>query len=50
MNNESWLDRLQMLSIRFAHLGLCSDIGSLSVIEAWSLYRFLSRLADEYSI
>lgn len=46
MNNMSWLERLHMLCNRFAHLGMGADLAALSVIEAWGLYRFLSRLAD----
>lgn len=42
MNTETWLDRLQMLSDRFTHLGIGSDIAA----EAWGLYLYLSRLAD----
>lgn len=46
MNNLDWLERLQSLSVRFSHLGMGADLAALSVIEAWGVYRFLSRLAD----
>lgn len=46
MNNLDWRERLHMLCNRFAHLGTGADIAALSAIEAWGLYRFLSRLAD----
>jgi len=46
MNNMGWLERLHMLCNRFAYLGMGADLAALSVIEAWGLYRFLSRLAD----
>lgn len=46
MNNEAWLERLQMLSARFSHLGMGDDLAALSIIELWGVYRFLSRLAD----
>jgi len=46
MNNLDWLDRLQCLSARFSHLGIGADIAALSIVEAWGLYLFLSRLAD----
>lgn len=46
MDNETWLERLQMLSVEFSYLGVCGDMGALSLIEAWGLYLFLSRLAD----
>jgi hypothetical protein len=46
MNNLDWLDRLQCLSVRFSHLGIGADMAALSIVEAWGLYLFLSRLAD----
>ena len=46
MNNLDWLERLQSLSVRFSHLGIGADLAALSVIEAWGVYRYLSRLAD----
>ena len=46
MNDETWLERLQMLCERFSHLGIGADLASLSLIELWGLYRYLSRLAD----
>ena len=46
MNNLDWLERLQCLSVRFSHLGIGADLAALSIVEAWGLYLFLSRLAD----
>jgi hypothetical protein len=46
MNSETWLERLQTLSVRFSHLGIGADLATLSLIELWGLYLFLSRLAD----
>ena len=46
MNNGAWLDRLQCLIVRFAYLGISSDLAGYSIIEAWGLYRYLTRLAD----
>ena len=46
MNDETWLERLEMLLIRFSHLGVGVDVVSLSLIELWGLYLHLSRLAD----
>lgn len=46
MNNLDWLERLQMLCNRFACLGIGADPATLSIVEAWGVYRFLSRLAD----
>ena len=46
MSNETWQERLQMLSVRYSHLGIGADMAALSIVEAWGLYLFLSRLAD----
>lgn len=46
MNNLDWLERLQMLCNRFSHMGIGADLAALSLVEAWGLYRLLSRLAD----
>lgn len=45
MNNE-WQKQLEMLLIRFSHLGIGADVASLSMIELWALYLHLSRLVD----
>jgi hypothetical protein len=41
-----WLEHLEMLLVRFSYLGIGADIASLSLIELWTVYRFLLRLAD----
>lgn len=46
MNNQSWFQQLEMLLIRFSHLGIGADVASLSLIELWAVYLHLSRLAD----
>lgn len=46
MNNNYWLERLQTLLARFSHLGLDTDMSSLSLIDAWALYLHLSRLVE----
>lgn len=46
MNNLVWMERLQCLAVRFSHLGIGGVIAALSIIEAWGLNLFLSRLAD----
>jgi hypothetical protein len=46
MKPDDWLNRLQSLSVRFSHLGVGADLTALSMIDAWGVYRFLSRLAD----
>ena len=43
---DNWLERLEMLLIRYSHLGIGADVASLSLIELWALYLHLSRLAD----
>ena len=45
MNDETW-ERLQMLCNRFSLLGVGADLAALSIIEAWGLYLFLSRLEE----
>jgi hypothetical protein len=46
MKPDDWLERLQSLSVRLSHLGVCADLAALSMIDAWGVYLFLSRLAD----
>ncbi len=46
MNNETWLERLQTLLERFSYLGINADMASLSLVELWGVYCYLSRLAD----
>lgn len=46
MNNQAWLQQLEMLLIRFSHLDIGADVVSLSMIELWALYLYLSRLVD----
>jgi len=47
MNNQVWLQHLEMLLMRFSHLGIGADVASLSLIELWALYLHLSRLVDD---
>lgn len=44
--NGKWLERLQTLCKRFSHLGIGADLATLSLIELWGLYCYLSRLVD----
>ncbi|SEF53147.1 hypothetical protein [Nitrosomonas ureae] len=44
--NERWLERLEMLLVRFSYLGMGADIPSQSINELWSIYLYLSRLAE----
>jgi len=46
MNNNQWLSRLQTLIARFSYMGLDADIASLSLIELWGVYCYLSRLVE----
>ncbi len=47
MKNNYWLEELRMLIERFSYLNLDADIASLSMIELWSLYYYLQRLAGK---
>lgn len=44
--NSEWLAHLQTLCERFSHLGIDADLATLSLIELWGLYCYLSRLVD----
>lgn len=44
--NERWLESLEMLLVRFSYLGIGADIQSHSINELWSIYLYLSRLAE----
>ncbi|MBL0010754.1 MAG: hypothetical protein IPP22_06665 [Nitrosomonas sp.] len=46
MNSELRLERLEMLLVRFSHLGIGADVVSLGLIELWSLYCYLSQLGN----
>lgn len=46
MKPDDWLERLESLTVRFSHLGIGADLTALSLIDAWGVYLFLSRLAD----
>jgi hypothetical protein len=39
---NDWLERLQTLIARFSYMGIDADIASLSLVEAWGLYCYLS--------
>ncbi len=43
MNND-WLERLQTLMARHSTMGLNADIASLSLIELYGVYCYLSGL------
>lgn len=41
---ESWWFELDDLVTKYSHLGIGPDMASLSLVEAWGLYQWLSRL------
>ena len=45
MNAPEWMEDLQLLSARFAGLGIGPDLAALTLAEAWALYGFLARMA-----
>jgi hypothetical protein len=47
MNAPTWLEKLEWLVVRFSHLGVTADMASMTMIELWALYRFLSGLAGK---
>ena len=40
-----FLNDLERLATRFAHLNLIGDLSSMSLVELWAVYRFLRRLS-----
>ena len=44
---KDWLERLQMLIARYSTIGLNADIASLSLIELYAVYCYLSRLGGD---
>ncbi|SDZ02929.1 hypothetical protein [Nitrosomonas sp. Nm33] len=47
MSDQTWLERLEMLLVRYSHLEINEDVASLSLVELWAIYLYLSRLVDE---
>jgi hypothetical protein len=47
MRNGDWLNELNLLLARYSNLNLNADIATLSLVELWGLYCYLSRLAGE---
>jgi hypothetical protein len=43
---SNWIDELEMLAWRFAHLGIGPEVGGLLALELAGLYAYLMRLAD----
>lgn len=46
MNNQYWLNELEMLLARFSYIGISADMATIGILEAWGLYCYLSRLAE----
>lgn len=42
---NDWMKELEMLTWRFAHLGIGPDLTSMTMIELTGLYCYLARLA-----
>jgi hypothetical protein len=47
MVDIDWMRKLYHLMYRFENLGITADIAAMSAVEAWGLYRYLSRLAGD---
>lgn len=47
MQNDDWLDELNLLLARYSYLNLNADIATLSLVELWGVYRYLIRMAGE---
>jgi hypothetical protein len=47
MQKDDWLNELNMLLVRYSYLNLNADIATLSLIELWGIYCYLSKLAGE---
>lgn len=43
----SWRQELNDLVAKYSYLGISPDLASLSLLEAWGLYRWLSRLGGQ---
>ena len=41
----AWLSELESLTVRFGTFGIGPDLASLTLADAWGLYRYLSRVA-----
>ena len=48
MSTNHWLLELECLCIRYSELGVVHDVGDMSAIEKWGLYRFLKRYGIIY--
>ena len=48
MSTSNWLCELECLCIRYSELGVVHDVGDMSDIEKWGLYRFLKRYGIIY--
>ena len=45
MKRRDWQTQLRELAARFTAYGIDADLASLTLAEAWGVYRFLLRLA-----
>ncbi len=46
MNNNDWLIHLKTLIAKYPYTAIDADIASLTLVELWGFYCFLSRLAE----
>lgn len=44
MFDDDWLRELEMLSLKFAHLGVNADLATMTLAELWGLYCWLRGL------
>jgi hypothetical protein len=50
MTRATWPDELNGLLARFSGMGTGVDIAAVGLCELWSVYCFLRRLAEAYSM
>lgn len=43
---DGWMNELELLALRYVHLGFGSDLSVMTVVELAGLSSFLARLAD----
>jgi hypothetical protein len=46
MNAYGWLENLQMLIAKYSYIGINADYSSLTKVELWGVYCYLSRLDE----
>jgi len=46
MTNPDWLNELETLPAHHSHFGIDTDMATLTIIEQWGSYCFLSNIED----